>query len=270
MTAFRHAGSRGVWMAFEEPVGILGSALEALGARWIAPRAGDGSIYRSAGQVNTPVSPPYMKLYQDLGLAVYPWVYLRPSDASRDLSQLRRLVDLGASGVILDVETEFMGERDAAARLVDKAKAALPGTLVGYSSFDLPLYHPAFPWAEFSQLGAAFPQLYAFEHNDAGHAHWLAEYDRQWKAKDASDAAVAACPRYPVGACYRPRTRGGQVLAPYDAGKLAADIMAADARMTGGWYSIEALLAGPKEVYEAMTLKTGVCQPTVASKEEGP
>lgn len=259
-------------MAFEEPVNVLGSALEATGARWIAPRAGDGGIYRSPGQVNLPIGPAYMRLYQDLGLAVYPWIYLRPSDAEkgRDIAFLKRLVDLGASGVILDVEGEFLGQKDAAKRLVDKARAALGETFVGYSSFDLPAYHPSFPWEEFSALDGAFPQLYAYEHNDAGHVYWMAEYDRQWAGKDAQSAAVKRCPRYPVGACYRPRTRAGQVIGPFDAVKLAADMQAGLPKMTGGWYSIEALINGPKQVYESFVLSGGACQPTVASKQEGP
>lgn len=270
MTTFRHAGMTGFWMAFEEPVTVLGSALEATGARWIAPRAGDGGIYRTPGQVNVPISPPYMRLYQDLGLAVYPWIYLRPDDCGRgkDLAYLRRLVDLGASGVILDVEVEFMGEHDAAKRLVDKARAALPDTFLAYSAFDMPLYHPSFPWQELSVLDGAFPQLYAYEHNDRGHGYWIGEYERQWAAKDAQSAVVKACPRYPVGACYRPRTRGGQVLGAFDASKLAADLAGARSTMAGGWYSVEMLINGPKEVYEAFALPAGTCQPTTASKEE--
>jgi len=263
---FRHAGKTGYWMAFEEPLGALGNALEALGARWIAPRAGDGGIYRAAGQVNTPISPAYMNLYASLGMAVYPWVYLSPKSAAKDLSYLRRLTEMGAAGIILDVETEWMNEPAAAKALAAKARAAVgSGVFLAYSSFDMPLYQGTFPWEAFSALDAAFPQLYAYEHNDSGHAKWIAEYDRQWKAEDAKSPAVAACPRFAVGACYRPRTRAGHVLPAMDPAKLAQDIASAAAFMTGGWYSVEALLTGPKEVYEALIPQGGYCAPVSSS-----
>lgn len=251
---FPHANQApGYWSAYAKPVDPLIESLELLGAKWIAPEAGVGTIFDSKGNMQTLMTPTYVSAYRALNLGLYPWIYYTPHSAMADLSYLSKLLDLGIDGLILDVETEWQGVPAGTAKaFVDRVRKVVgSNTFVGFSSFDIPLWHGNFPWSEFCALDANFPQLYAYEHDDQGYVHWSDIYDRQWKIMD-SHLDVAACPRYPIGCNYRPAKRGGKVLGPFDNVKLAKDIASANSKMTGGWYTIEMIMDGPHEVYEAM------------------
>ena len=142
---------------------------------------------------------------------------------------------------------------------------------VGFSSFDIPYYHLNFPWKEFcGACDANFPQLYAYEHDDQGYVHWSALFDKQWHDLRASIPEVDACPIYPIGACYRPLTRAGKSVGVFDPKKLAKDIAQAAPKMTGGWYTIEALMDGPHDVLEALLPGASLSSPPPPDSGEPP
>ena len=237
----------GAWVAYK-PAAVE-TTLVGCGFSWVAPRAGFNGWNDpgcSAGQLIA---------YRRAGLRVYPWIYPTPLGVSAAVEGFRRLHQLGiCDGLIVDAEAEWCadGMGVVAASFVAQLRAACPDAWIAHAPMDYVANHPLFPWAEFGALDAVLPQVYAFEHNDQGHAHHLDATDHQWRSFEASHPS-AAPPRSPVGCTYRPPSRGGHPLPPWpDQGaRVAADVAAfldhpiVRASRAPSLYSIE---AAPPEV----------------------
>ncbi|CAN5620663.1 hypothetical protein BH09MYX1_BH09MYX1_13240 [soil metagenome] len=221
--------------------------LQALGAGWIAPRAGmdgwnDGGLTLSA-----------LASYKQLGIDVYPWIYTRPQGIQATVDAALKLLETGnVDGIILDAEAEYLAESGAATRLADAIRAAVDDAWVAHAPLDNIALHPTFPWREIvvgsaephepPRLDAVMPQLYAWEHNDAGHAAWQQKCEPQWTAWERANPQ-AAVPRSWIGACYRPKLRGGSSTPALPLQTVVDDVVAfRTSNPRGSLYAIDAAL----------------------------
>lgn len=262
----------GYWIAFADNVSPSPLAqdieetcrlLRELGAGWIAPRAGmdgwnDGGLTKEA-----------LAAYKALGVGVYPWIYTRPKGIAATVAASLALMATGSvDGIILDAEAEYVGEAAAATKLADQMRAALPDVWLAHAPLDNVAYHPKFPWREIVRgsakagepalLDAVMPQLYAWEHDDSGHAFWQAKCEAQWAAWEAKnpDAAVN---RTWIGCCYRPASRAGKPTPPLSLASIVADVVAFRAENpTGSLYAIDAAITlGQRSIIHALIKAAG-------------
>jgi hypothetical protein len=194
----------GIWIAFASAVGGHAKAAEQLvelGASWVAPRAGASDTRDAAW--SAPDARAHVRRYHDAGLRVYPWLYSRPWSYRLEVALLRRLVEDGADGVIIDAETPWdSGQRTTALKYVDALDAALPGVFIADAPWAYPSYHPGFPFAEFGKrMNARMPQCYWTEFDNRGAAWHLPRIDAQWTAFHDAHRGVAR-PIMPIGVTY--------------------------------------------------------------------
>ncbi|HEX8242990.1 MAG TPA: phage tail tip lysozyme, partial [Longimicrobium sp.] len=101
--------------------------------------------------------------------------------------------EVGAQGLIIDVEAEWKWRAGNAAREAERRAQAtalmdrlLPaahaaGLSVGFTSYGAPWFHRNFPWAQFTGADFSLPQIYDGENNQDV-ATFGARCDREWRA----------------------------------------------------------------------------------------
>jgi hypothetical protein len=196
----------GIWIAYasaNSPDGCV-----AVGAQWVAMRAGFN------GWQNSLIA---LESYRAKGLRTYPWIYPTPAGIKSSIAGFVHLWDTGlCDGLIIDAEEEWRGPNAAQNALdadffVQELRDRCPDAWIAHAPMDYIDSHPTFPWLQFGKLDAVMPQVYAFEHNDLGHAHHLEAVEAQWRSFELAHPGQP--PRWPIGCTYRPKTRG------YDAEK---------------------------------------------------
>lgn len=208
----------GIWIAYKPENAVV--LLKQVGARWVAPRAGFNGwndpglmVYKKDHSIDLEASAKKLQEYKDAGFALYPWIYPNMSGWRSALVGFGLLWDTGlCDGLLVDAEAEWCGpdaSRNASEALafVSGLRARCPGAWIAHAPMDYLAFHPTFPWAEFGQLDAVMPQVYAFEHGDQGHAHHLEAVEKQWVVWEEAHP-LAAKPRWPIGCTYRPKARG--------------------------------------------------------------
>jgi hypothetical protein len=262
----------GYWVAFADNVTPSPLAqdvaetcrlLKALDAGWIAPRAGmdgwnDGALTREA-----------LAAYKRSGFGVYPWIYTRPSGVAATVAAAVALVATGdVDGIILDAEAEYIDAPGPAVKLADELRAALPDVFLAHAPLDNIAFHPRFPWREIvrgsaksgepARLDAVMPQLYAWEHDDSGHAAWQSKCEGQWSAWEAKNPDAAVARRW-IGCCYRPATRGGRATKPRPIEEIARDVVAfRSENPEGSLYALDAAISlGQRRILHALIKAAG-------------
>ncbi len=97
------------------------------------------------------------------GIEVYGWPYVTPGNNAAKAAVIAKAAKIpGVSGIILDVEVEFVGHDLDATELCDAIRQQAPGVFLGYTSFGWISKHLDFPYEAFDQAcGDAFlPQTY--------------------------------------------------------------------------------------------------------------
>ncbi len=97
------------------------------------------------------------------GIEVYGWPYVKPGNNLAKAAVIAKAAKIpGVSGIILDVEVEFVKHDVDAIELCDEIRKQAPGVFLGYTSFGWISYHLDFPFEAFDQAcGDAFlPQTY--------------------------------------------------------------------------------------------------------------
>jgi hypothetical protein len=263
----------GFWIAYKP----LNAAvlLKQAGASWVAPRAGfngwndPGLMARNFdGSFKMSASVEKLKEYKDAGLALYPWIYPNMIGWHSALEGFGALWDTGlCDGLLVDAEAEWCGPDAAynaqeARAFVLGLRTRCPGAWIAHAPMDYLANHPTFPWVEFGELDAVMPQIYAYEHDDRGHAFHLERVEAQWAAWEAKHPE-ATKPRWPIGCTYRPKARGytkeGKPIPltpwPDQGARVAADVVAfldhplVVAAQAPSLYSLE---ASPSEVLQAL------------------
>jgi hypothetical protein len=271
----------GYWVAFAQnmtpsplaqDIAETCRVLKALGAGWVAPRAGmdgwnDGGLSADA-----------LAAYKQLGIGCYPWIYTRPSGVTATVAAANELLATGnVDGIILDAEGEYLGQPAAAAKLADTIRQALGDVWIAHAPFDNIAFHPDFPWREIvrgsakpnevARLDGVLPQLYAWEHDDSGHAFWQKRCEAEWTAWEAQnpDAAVA---RQWIGCCYRPANRGGRPTPALPLQTVIADVVAFQkANPQGSLYCVDAAVSlGQRAILDALAQGAGgIAQPDLTA-----
>ncbi len=97
------------------------------------------------------------------GIEVYGWPYVTPGNNAAKAAVIAKAAKIpGVSGIILDVEVEFVKHDADALELCDEIRKQAPGVFLGYTTFGWISYHLDFPFEAFDQAcGDAFlPQTY--------------------------------------------------------------------------------------------------------------
>ncbi|MBI2388626.1 MAG: hypothetical protein HYV09_03330 [Deltaproteobacteria bacterium] len=194
----------GFWVAFAGAVGgheRIVTRLGELGAKWIAPRAGEGASRDRNWQPKA--AKEHVRRYHDAGLRVFPWLYSRPWTYRAEVALLKQLVDEGADGVIIDAETPWdRGQRATALRYMEALDKALPDVFVADAPWAYPHFHPGFPFAEFAtRVNARMPQAYWSEIDNRGARYHLPRIDDDW-AKFHAANPKSVRPVWPIGVTY--------------------------------------------------------------------
>ncbi len=229
---------RGLWTAFESAVTAGGKTEDLnnsidicrrMGVSWIAPRAGAG------GAPDASFDEASMRAYLDAGLHVYPWVFPYKGTEQAVVRTFKRHFLGGAHGCIINAEFEYQSATAADARnlvrLIREAWNEAQGenvrmnravvadeAFIGHAPPDYlgagvghPLSDELVALDEICD--AIMPQVYAFEHDDRGHAYHLARvaagYQKRGYEVQGVDSKI-----YWIGCTYRPKTRGGQPTKP--------------------------------------------------------
>lgn len=145
-------------------------------------------------------------LFQEYGAAlreagVRPWIwgYPHPEKTGEFTDVVAAAVEQsGASGVLLDPEGPWLGATtQQAVALVQSMRAALPGTMLGVTSYPKPIWVPGLPWDGFLGCDFGLPQVYDSQ-GDQGPS-WQAQGVENYQAAGFR-AVVPALPSFgPVG-----------------------------------------------------------------------
>lgn len=238
----------GGWVAFEaslDPgakVRDLHVAIDrcaAAGMSWIAPRAGAG------GNADAAFNDSSLEAYLAAGLVVLPWIFPYVGTEAKVVAIFKRWFVAGAHGAIINAEFEYQAATAAAARalvasirtawaeaqgerlrrglevVADEAFIAhAPPDYLG-AGVGHPLSDELVALDE--ECDAIMPQIYAWEHDDRGHAYHVERVMAGYAKRGLFADRV-----WPVGCTYRPKTRGGKPTPPLanEAQRVADDVRA--------------------------------------------
>lgn len=170
-TYTKSAHGLGMWSAFrpKDDKGELRTAQELaaemreIGVTWWAPRVGDHaklSDFTEASFAQT------CEVFGAAGILVLPWYYSRPQFYKNEPPLAKRLLALGAAGIIIDAEAEwkqkfyadtFNAARDYGVRMRD----AVGDAYVAHAPLAWLAYHGDFPFREFGTFcDQVHPQSY--------------------------------------------------------------------------------------------------------------
>ncbi|MCY0875346.1 MAG: S-layer homology domain-containing protein [Firmicutes bacterium] len=140
------------------------------------------------------------KPLQAMGFAVVAWGYVYGTDPVAEAKAAQVGIAEGADAYVIDAETGYEGQPDAAHTLCTTLRAHNPTLTIGFSPFALPEDHPTFPYAAFASLcDVCLPQVYWGEFGlsatDAVHQSF-------------SQLATYKLPIAPVGQAYGPVSAG--------------------------------------------------------------
>jgi len=204
----------GVWIAFQGMIGSIDESIrrmKAIGATWVAPRAGVGS--KRDGNWTPEKARAAIAKYHAAGIKVFPWVYSRPDSYLEEIPVFKALMDEGADGVFIDAEIEWEGpggvHRAAAADFMERLRVELgEGCFIAHAPFPYVLWHQDFPYVEFgSRCDAVCDQLYWTEINGASAASHVENTGKQW-AEYLKKNPTACKLRSPIGITYGSELKG--------------------------------------------------------------
>jgi hypothetical protein len=157
-----------------------------LGVQWIAVKCGDGTN----GLPNswTQFSPALIAQAHAAGLKIFGWAYAYGYDGNEvtgEINAATRALQLGADGIIMDVESEFETSPDnaaLAAQYCQGIRAVFPNTFLACACPPYLSQHPLFPYVTFGSYADAWmPQTY-WNQFQITPAKMAADLDREWTA----------------------------------------------------------------------------------------
>ena len=151
------------WTATGEPEKAVARAKDA-GIAWVSPLYGWWGVGKKAPR-NVTNAKRYGDAFKAAGIQVWPWIYPVPSRLPEVSEAIKRAVELGDSGIILDPEAEYRKRPNDALKLMALARSSAGNLPVGVSSYGYTQYHPTFPYAEFSSADFGVPQVYDLKDN---------------------------------------------------------------------------------------------------------
>lgn len=203
----------GWWVAFENAIDAgpksddlriaIDRCLET-GATWIAMRAGAGGKADASSATDDQIGQTIAAL-RAAGLYVAAWIFDYPATAAGEVSILRRWRALGADGAILNAEFEYQTATPAQARALVGSVRVLGFEFVAHAPPDYLGAGGTCPAlvALDDACDAIMPQVYAWEHDDRGHAFHLDRVAAAYAKRGYGPDKV-----WPIGCSYRPKTRG--------------------------------------------------------------
>ncbi len=132
------------------------------------------------------------------GIAVWGWHSVYGIDPVREADvAIRRVVELGLKGYVINAEEEYIGRQQAAVIFMTELRNGLLSFPVALSSFRFPNSYPEFPWDEFlEKCDYHMPQVYWEKaHNAAGQ---LRESKTQCDSLAFARPYIATGPAYAV------------------------------------------------------------------------
>lgn len=247
----KRADGLGVWVAFESmlpdkgrDLGAVCSELAELGVRWVAPRVGDyGKLALSEARIGE-----WVAACAAHGLGLLPWYYSRPQFFEREVGLAVKLLQLGATGVIVDAEVEWANKHGEAERYGRLMRDAVGDAYIAHAPMPAMHLHRDWPYEQFGQwIDQVHPQTYWTE---------VANGTYEWTATncfgplDALNAAgdLRANGYAPIGVTYGrqelARLGGPNCPGDFKVADLDAFLTRYDGAATLSLYSWE--LAGPE------------------------
>ncbi len=102
-----------------------------------------------------------VKLLQDAGFVVGSWGFVYGTNPAGEAQAAQISIDAGADWYVIDAETSFEGNPQAAVQLGNALRAKNPNLPIAYAPFAVPSAHPTFPYKEFSAFcNVCLPQIY--------------------------------------------------------------------------------------------------------------
>ena len=220
---------RGAWVAFvdamsaggrAEDIALLVERARCLGCSWVALRVGAAGQRDGGAHLGGAPARDLVDAIRGAGLGLYVWLfeYAAHPTASRSIWKAWQSL---SDGAIVNAEFEYLAAtREMAEQLVSDLRA------MGYDyvAHAPPDYAGGRGDGAMAYLDAVcdeiMPQVYAYEHDDRGHAHHLDAVRTLYERRGLLDKVS------PIGCTYRPKTRGGKALAPVPDEVVARDVVA--------------------------------------------
>ncbi len=173
-----------------------------MGMSWVALRAGDAAV--NDGQFDAKS----IRAWKDAGFYVAPWLFARLYGVDRQIAAVGQLADMGVDGFIWNAEFDFaaptIANQIVARQLCEGTRRVAPKLWLAHAPPDYEGSRTGEPWDTFDDLcDHILPQVYAWEHNDAGHVYHLARVMARYVASGVPLSRV-----WPVLCSYRPKYRG--------------------------------------------------------------
>lgn len=152
----------GFWIAFPKMIEdgspqAIADSLVSFGARWVAPRAGQGGG-RDPSWTQT-----HTRACLDAGLGVYPWVFSYPDKVAGEVKLAQAHMSEGATGWIIDAEAPWTrpGLRPTCIKYGMELRSALGDTWIADAPWPYIDWHPDYPATGFATwVDARLPQAY--------------------------------------------------------------------------------------------------------------
>ncbi len=267
----------GFWLAFPKMIGdgkpgTIVSKLLGVGAKWVAPRGGDG------GNRDNAWTKAHTAACNAAGIPVYRWQYSRGATWQKQVPLAQAFQDEGDAGYIDDAEAhwevggDFRSHADAYMTELDKklgrdyyiADAPWP-----YIYYHMKPNGEGFPAKQFAgRCNARMPQCYWSEVSAAGAQHHLPAMDAQWARFDKENPTLAR-PVLPIGITY-----GRSEIQKWGASQLppgeikVEDVAFAYARyctrLAHSYYSLEAASSAVLGYFAALATPPPVVRPSDA------
>lgn len=162
--AHERLSGAGLWVWYTE--GLWLATAQSVGMTHVLVKSGDGP--NGWPQFSSEL----VNAVHDVGLYCHAWHYMEPNDVDRQIAAASRALDVGADGLIFDIEYEMIGHGDEIQAIVDGVAGSHPDSLIGYCP-DLriafgnewpqggfaPETEP-FPWEYLNSLACCLPMLY--------------------------------------------------------------------------------------------------------------
>jgi hypothetical protein len=163
LAAERLSGA-GLWVWYAEDLWL--ATAQSVGMTHVLVKSGDGA--NPWDQFSSEL----VRAVHDVGLYCHAWHYMEPGNVDGQIAAASRALDVGADGLIFDIEYEMIGRGGEVVEIVDRVCATHPDSLVGYCP-DLRIafgnnwpqggFTPdrePFPWEYLNTLAACLPMLY--------------------------------------------------------------------------------------------------------------
>ncbi len=177
----------------------IASVAKSTGVSHVLIKVADGAYAVNLDQnTKKDLCPPVVSALHSKGISVWGWHYVYGYPVQEAQIAVKRCLDLGLDGYVVNAEVEFQadGMAEKARRFMSELRKGIPKLPVALSSFRFPSLHMQFPWKDFlDRCDINMPQVYWQGATNAGAQ--LRRCVREFQAM------IPSRPIIPTGPVYR-------------------------------------------------------------------